>query len=132
MSTAEPTPDQPEPGDPTDPTSEPLPDVEPPASSGTPATPLHGDENPETAGNVWSAPALSELPGDHAPAPDGWVNPPALELHGSTTPPERPAWTPVHGGATGPYDRGRSETVPPPGYVNPPATELHGSSTPAA
>ncbi|HVT14558.1 MAG TPA: hypothetical protein VHQ90_00055 [Thermoanaerobaculia bacterium] len=125
-------PDQPAPGNPADPTSPPLPPVDPPASSGTPATALHGDENPETAGNVWSGPALSERPGDHAQPPDGWENPPALELHGPSTPADNPVWTPAHGGTSGPYDLARNEVAPPEGYVNPPAVELHGSSQPAA
>jgi hypothetical protein len=95
-----------------------------------PAVTLHGSEDPEVAGNVWGGPALSEQPGSVTPAPRRWANPAALELHGSSTPAESPVWTPSHGGATGPYDLGRTETAPPAGYTNPPARELHGSVLP--
>src|SRR5260370_31682384 len=44
-------------------------DAPPPQLEPAAATPLHGDENPLTAGNVWSGPSLSERPGDVTPAP---------------------------------------------------------------
>jgi hypothetical protein len=94
------------------------------------AVALHGPEDPVVAGNVWTGPALSEQPGSVTPAPRRWTNPAAHELHGSSTPAESPVWTPSHGGATGPYDLGRTETAPPAGYTNPPARELHGSVLP--
>lgn len=121
-----------EPGDPADPGTPADPEETPGELRGAGAQAIHGVEDPVTAGNVWSAAAVSERPGDHAPPPDGWVNPPALELHGPTTPAEHPAWIPSDGGASGPYDLGRTEHAPPAGYVNPPAIELHGSGRPAA
>jgi hypothetical protein len=102
-----------------------------PAAGGTPAVTLHGSEDPETSGNVWSGPALSERPGDVTPAPKRYQNPLAVELHGSATPAEQGVWIPSDGGANGPYDLGRTEHVPPAGWVNPPAAELHGPTTPA-
>jgi hypothetical protein len=101
-----------------------------PVTASAPAVPLHGSEVPSDTGGVWTAAARSERPGDHVPAPEGHVNPPALELHGSTTPPEHPVWTGTAGGVSGPYDLGRSETTAPEGHVNPPARELHGPTTP--
>lgn len=103
-----------------------------PEGTSPPAQSLHGDADPVTAGNVWVAAAKSEHPGDHIPAPEGWENPPALELHGHTVPSDRGVWVPSDGGVGGPYDLARTEHTPPEGWENPPAREMHGSVTPAA
>lgn len=99
-------------------------------ASGVPAVELHGSTDPETSGNVWAGHALSEQPGDHQPAPEGWENPPAREAHGSTTPADQAIWVPQDGGGDGPYALGKTTRTPPDGWVNPPALELHGPTMP--